>query len=102
MEGQYEILSPWAEVEPRPLHGISSRVADLSGKKIGLFCNSKHAAAPIMTVVEKELRERLPASEFSRYDAPEQYSRIQVLGGNKARFEEWLKGVDAVIAAVGD
>ena len=36
-EGQYEVLSPWAEVDPIPLRGISPRIKTLAGKKIGLF-----------------------------------------------------------------
>ena len=44
---QYEVLSPWAEVDPIPLRGISPRVDTLAGKKIGLFANFKRAAKPI-------------------------------------------------------
>ena len=40
----YEVLSPWAEADPVPLSGISPRLEDMTGKKIGLFCNSKRAA----------------------------------------------------------
>ena len=49
--GQYEVLSPWADVDAVPLKGISPRVANLSGKKIGLLSNRTayaryyHAAA---------------------------------------------------------
>ena len=37
MNGQYEVLNPWAEVDPIPLKGIAPRVADLTGKTMGLF-----------------------------------------------------------------
>jgi hypothetical protein len=33
-EYQYDVLSPWAEVDPLPLRGISPRLDSLSGKKI--------------------------------------------------------------------
>lgn len=102
MDGRYEVLSPWAKVDPRPLNGISPRITDLSRKKIGLFCNSKSAAPLIMTVVEKKLTAMFPDSGISRYDALEQYSTIQMKSGNRGKYKEWLKGVDTVIAAVGD
>ena len=59
MNGQYEVLSPWAEVDPVQLRGISPRVTDLGGKTIGLFINHKGAAPPIQAVVEAKLKERL-------------------------------------------
>ena len=31
----FEVLSPWAEVDPVPLKGISPRLKSLEGKKIG-------------------------------------------------------------------
>lgn len=102
MNGHYEVLSPWAEVNPRPLNRISPRTPDLIGKKIGLFCNSKSAAPIIMTAVEKRLAVELPHTAFSRYEAREQYSTIQKEGGNSSEFKAWLAGVDTVIAAVGD
>jgi hypothetical protein len=105
MSDQYEVLSPWAEVDPIPLRGITPRVTDLTGKKIGLFCNDKAAARRVMIVVEEELRERLPKTEISWY-VPRQQFRYNVLNiespTNKEVFEEWLKGVDTVIAAIGD
>lgn len=101
LSGQYEVLSPWADADPKPLRGISERVADLAGKKIGLFCNSKRAAHPILAAVEGKLRERFPTSEtswyfFSKVNVPE----IETEG--KAKFEEWLNGIDAVVTAFGD
>ena len=102
MNGPYEVLSPWAAVEPRPLHGISPRIAHLEGQKIGLFSNSKSAAPLIMTVLEKKLTARFPDSVINRYETLEPYSTIQMEGGNREKFEAWLKGVDTVIAAVGD
>lgn len=100
MNSQYEVLSPWAEVDPMPLRGIIPRVTDLSGKKIGLFCLPKRAARPIQTVVERKLKERFPTSEFSYFIFG--HNDEVVLTEDKARFEEWVNGVDTVVAAVGD
>ena len=45
---QYEVLSPWAVVDPVPLRGLASRLDSLDGKTIGLFKNFKRAAGPIL------------------------------------------------------
>jgi hypothetical protein len=58
----YEILSPWAEADPVPLSGISPRLEDMTGKKIGLFCNSKRAARLMLTSIENRLKERFPSA----------------------------------------
>jgi hypothetical protein len=98
---QYEVLSPWAEADPVPLRGISPRLTDLTGKKIGLFRNFKRAAKPMLTVVEKKLKERYPTSEVSWFDS----TAINVLETeteNKAKFKEWVNGIDAAITSYGD
>ena len=106
MNNQYEVLNPWAEVDPIALRGISPRLSDLTGKKIGLFCNSKRASKPILTVVEQKLRNRYPKCETSWYDAWETYHTpywvLQVESEHKSKFEDWIQGVDAVIHATGD
>jgi len=101
MNGQYEVLNPWAEADPIPLRGISPRVADLTGRTIGLLCASyKVASQPILTVVEEKLKERFPKLKFSWFEYGD---NLEVAGTEeKARFEEWVKGVDAVVTAVGD
>ena len=100
-ENQYEVLSPWAEVDPIPLRGISPRVETLDGKKIGLFANFKRAARPIQSYVEKKLKERFPGCETSLFDSrlPNVTETETV---NKGKFTAWAKEMDAVIAAVGD
>ena len=100
---QFEVLSPWADVDPLPLKGISPRVKDLAGKKIGLAYNFKGAAHPIQTVVERKLKERYPTSEISWFyilsrneQSPEDMKRFET------EYAKWAKGVDTVITAVGD
>ena len=95
---QYEVLSPWAEVDPIPVRGISSRVDTLTGKKIGLFGNIKRAARPMLTYVEKRLKERFPDCQTSYFDAPSQ----KYLAENQEKYAAWAKEMDAVITAVGD
>lgn len=100
-EPSYEVLSPWADVDPIALRGISARVDTLSGKKIGLFANFKRAAKPIMAEVEKRLKERYPDCETILFDSTlPNVTETETV--NKEKFTAWAKGVDAVIAAVGD
>ena len=112
MNGQYEVLSPWAEVDPIPLKGIAPRLTELKGKKIGLFASVyKKASRPILAVVENRFKERFPTLRFSWFEHPvslvvadmeSAHDKFSVSPELKARFEEWVKGVDAVVAAVGD
>ena len=98
----YEVLSPWAEADPIPLKGISPRVPDLAGRRIGLFASNKPAAPRIMDVLERRMKERFPSSEISRYSAKESFLVLQMAGKDRNRFEEWVRGVDVIAAAVGD
>ena len=98
---QYEVLSPWADVDPIPLRGISPRLDSLSGKKIGLFANFKRAARPIQAEVERRLKERFPDIETSLFDSSLP-NVTETETENKEKFTAWAKEMDAVIAAVGD
>jgi hypothetical protein len=100
MVDQYEVLSPWAEADLIPQRGLSPRVRDLAGKKIGLFVNGKIAANPIQNVIENNLKEQFPTSEITRFLHIPNLSVVET--ENKARYEDWLKGIDTLIAAVGD
>ena len=100
MGGVYEVLSPWAEVDPIPLEGISPRLEDLRGRRIGLFHNNKVAAAPILDAVQTELEGRFDGITFARFGR----TRHEDVTGtpDQARYEEWVRDVDAVVLAVGD
>jgi hypothetical protein len=100
-ESQYEVLSPWAEVDPLPLKGISPRLDNLSGKKIGLFVNYKRAARPIGLSLEKRLRAMYPASAISFFYSLD-WNVLETETKNRDKFTAWAKGVDAVILLVGD
>jgi hypothetical protein len=114
MANQFEVLSPWADADPVPLKGISERVLDLAGKKIGLFHHTKIAGPPMLAVVEKKLKARFPSAEFSYFrfsrtgDIEDRFDRIGSPedAAREAKeldaFERWVKEVDAVVGAVGD
>ncbi len=108
---EYEVLNPWAEVDPKPLTGLSPRLTDLTGKTVGLFALWKVAARPILTVVEEQLKERYPTLKtswcFERkgrekktidYLTPDE----DLQDPEYLDFKDWAKGVDAVVGAIGD
>jgi hypothetical protein len=97
----YEVLSPWAEADPVPLKGLAPRLDKLDGRKIGLLCNSKRAAPRILDVTERLLKEKFPRAQISRFEG-RSFSVSSLESERRQEFEDWLKGVDAVIAAVGD
>ncbi len=100
MSNQFEVLSPWAEVDPQPVRPISPRLPDLTGKKIGLYANSKIAALPILAVVEEQLKARFSGLTFTRFQRIPNLSVKET--DSWAKFQEWIKGVDAVVLAHGD
>ncbi len=100
MGGIYEVSSPWAEVDPVPLDGITPRLAGLQGRRIGLFHNSKVAARPIQDAVEAELRARFDGATFTRFGRSANLEVAET--PDRARYEQWVQEVDAVVLAVGD
>ena len=97
----YEVLSPWADVDPVPLRGINPRPKDLAGKTIGLFLNEKRAAHLCLSAFEKELLARIPGATTSWYKCTG-HNIPEMLTEGKARFEAWVRSVDAVVLAVAD
>ena len=98
---RFEALSPWADIDPLTYRGLSQRLDSLENKKIGLLRNSKRAAMPIMEVIEKKLKERYPTIAFTSF--ANMRPNVGILQqDSKDDFENWLKGVDGVIAAFGD
>jgi hypothetical protein len=100
VSGVYQVLSPWAEVDPVPLRGINPRLPDLNGRRIGLFHNGKVAAAPMLDAVEAELRSRFDDIGIARFGRTENLEVAET--SNRQRYEEWVREVDAVVLAVGD
>jgi len=101
-EAQYQVLNPWAEVDPIPLKGLTApRMDNLAGKKIGLFVNYKRAAMPSAEAVEKQLKARFPNAEFSVYHSRDWNVNV-VETEDRDKFEAWVKAQDAFIATIGD
>jgi hypothetical protein len=100
-ENLYEVLSPWAEADPVPYRAINPRISNMDGKKIGLFCNTKRVAEPILKVLEDRLKKKFPTAIFSWFFNTVPNETI-IARERKGEFEAWLKGMDAVIASYGD
>ena len=98
---EYEVLSPWADVDPVPLRGITVRPKDLAGKKIGLFLNQKRAAHLSLSAFETELLERIPSATTSWY-ACTGHNIPEMLTEGSAKFEAWVRSVDAVVLSAAD
>jgi hypothetical protein len=98
---QFEVLSPWADVDPILLRGISPRISSLAGKKIGLFVNPKRAAMPIAQTIDRRLKSMYPDIQTTIYHSVgANVNEIETK--NKETFTAWAKGLDAAIAVVGD
>jgi hypothetical protein len=98
---QFEVLSPWADVDPIPFRGISPRIPTLAGKKIGLFVNPKRAAMPIAESIDRRLKAMYPDVQTIVFrSVGANVNEIETK--NKDKFTAWVKGLDAVIAVVGD
>ncbi len=98
----YEVLSPWAEVDTVEPKGIAPRLSDLNGKTIGLMCYFKPAGPPIMAEIDRQLKARFPDVKVShwRYHAhPCEVIKDPVY---KDSFREWVNSVDAVVSGHGD
>ena len=100
VSGEYEVLSPWADADPRPLKGIAPRIASLAGKRVGFFRNSKRAARPILANLEKKLKTNFPSLEVSYFVSLRNDDIVTT--SDLAGFESWLKEVDTVVLAYGD
>ena len=100
MSDQYEVLNPWAEVDPLPLRGITPRPVDLNGKTIGLYRNDKRAAKPMLEAVKARLKQKYPTLNFKYFLRSPNLAIYEM--PEKAQYDEWLKGVDAVIFSHGD
>jgi hypothetical protein len=97
----YEALSPWGDTDPKPLKGISERLNNLSGKKIGIFANYKRAAMPIASSLQDRIKKSYPDAEVSIYHS-DKWNVIEIETEKRDEFKKWVDGNDAFILLVGD
>jgi hypothetical protein len=99
---EYEVLSPWGEVDYKPLRGLNPRVKDLREASIGMFAGFKEHWPLILKEVERQLKEKFPTARFSHYQYIKDCTEIEKDDEYRSSFEKWLKEVDTVISANGD
>jgi hypothetical protein len=101
MKMNYEVLSPWAEVDAAPSGGLRPRITDLNNKTIGLFSFFKEHGPLILREVERQLKEKFPKTKFSHFQYPKD---CVDMADDEYRMllEEWLRGVDTVVSGHGD
>ncbi len=98
----YEVLNPWAEVDPVQPRPLNQRVTNLEGKTIGLYAFFKQHAPFIMQEVEAQLHQRLPSAKFKQFYYPYHVKEVMLDDNYKAAFEEFVNSVDTVITGNGD
>ena len=89
-----EVLNPRGEIEPPKALGISPRLSDLSGKRIGLYDNGKQGFKDFLDVIETLFNEKYPTVTIKRYHGA--FDLGQDLAGTMAQ------EVDAFIYGSGD
>jgi len=105
---EYEVLSPRGDVDPVGQIPLSPRIKDLNRATIGLYTTFKEHWVLILEEVAKQLQERYPGVQFSRYqytkdlNARTQVAEVAKDPDVRLEFEEWLEGTDGVIVANAD
>lgn len=88
------VLNPRGEIEAAPALGITPRVADLEGKRIGIYWNGKQDGDYFWDVVEGLLMGKYPNATILRYNGPGD------LGDTLAA--KMAREVDTFLYGVGD
>ena len=105
---EYEVLSPRGDVDPIKQIALNPRVPDLNNATIGLFSSFKEHWALILDEVAKQIQERYPGAKFTRFRYKKDlnsYTQVAEVAKDpeiRPQFEEWAKGVDAVIVGNAD
>ena len=89
-----ELLNPRGEIKPPPTFAPTPRVADLAGKKIGIYWNGKSGGNNFWDVAEELLKEKFPTIKVSRY--------VGAFDPGDALAKKIAKEVDTLIDGVGD
>ena len=93
-EVKLQVLNPRGEITLPPVVAPNGRIADLAGKKIGLYWNGKAGGNHFWNSVEKLLRETLPNTRVVRFEGA--FDPGDDLAAKMA------KEVDAFLYGVGD
>ncbi len=89
-----EVLNPRGEIKPPPIFAPTPRIADLAGRKIGIYWNGKSGGNNFWNDIEGLMKQKLPNVVVVRYDGP--YDLGDAMAARIAR------EVDAFFYGVGD
>lgn len=89
-----EVVNPRAVIPPPPSMAPSARVADLAGKRIGIYWIGKPGGDNFFDGLEQLIKDKYPTAKTIRYKGGFD------LGDKRA--DEVKKEVDAIIYGVGD
>lgn len=98
---EYQVLSPWGDKE-NVAKGLQPRIAGLENMTIGMFYYFFDSHVAILREIERQLKEKFPALNFSYYQYTVETSEIEHDATYRDSFDEWLKGVDTVISVYGN
>jgi hypothetical protein len=63
-----QALNPRGEITLPPVSSPSARIADLAGKRVGLYWNGKAGGNHFWNSIEQLLKEKLPKTTVLRYE----------------------------------
>ncbi|HEY32967.1 MAG TPA: hypothetical protein G4O10_07665 [Dehalococcoidia bacterium] len=89
-----KVLNPRGEREAVSARGISPRLTEIEGKRVGLYWNGKQDGDYFWDTIEGLLKQKYPTAKVLRYNGPGD------LG--EALAARMAKEVDAFLYGVGD
>ena len=93
-EVMLQVLNPRGEITLPPVSAPNARIADLSGKRLGLYWNEKPGGNHFWNGIEKLLKEKLPNATVVRYQG--------AFDLGDALAVKMAKETDAFLYGVGD
>jgi hypothetical protein len=88
------VLNPRGEITPPPVAAPSTRIPDLTGKKIAIYWNGKAGGDNFLNNIEALVREKLSTAVILRYNGPFDLGDAQAA--------KIAKEADAFFYGVGD
>ena len=64
------VLNPRGEITPPPLIAPSTRIPDLTGRKIAIYWNGKEGGDNFWSNIEEMIKLRLPNTTVVKYNGP--------------------------------
>ena len=89
-----KVLNPRSEIEMALALGVTPRISDIEGKRIGLYWNGKPDGDFFWDTIEGLLKEKYPSVTVLRYNGPGDLGEIMA--------EKVAKEVDTLLYGVGD